>query len=53
MTTRRFLGREYQYCLKTPSGKETHARLMASNAIPVGTKVELLTTGNSVHFFPG
>ncbi|MGM3306649.1 ABC transporter ATP-binding protein [Anabaena sp. WFMT] len=52
ITTRRFLGREYQYCLKTLSGKEIHARLMASKAIPVGTKVELSTTGNGVHIFP-
>jgi iron(III) transport system ATP-binding protein len=52
ITNRRFLGREYRYCLKTPSGKELHARLMATDALPVGTKVQLSTTGNSVHIFP-
>ncbi|MBD2690581.1 ABC transporter ATP-binding protein [Anabaena catenula] len=51
ITTRRFLGREYQYCLQTPSGKEIHARLTTNQALAVGTKVELYVTGNSVHIF--
>ncbi|MBD2568533.1 ABC transporter ATP-binding protein [Anabaena lutea] len=51
ITTRRFLGREYQYCLKTLSGKEIHARLMTNQVLAVGTKVELSVTDNSVHIF--
>lgn len=38
--TRRFLGREYRYCLVTPSGKELHARTTAQIALPVGAKVK-------------
>ncbi len=39
--TRRFLGREYRYCLETPSGKELHARTTGGTALPVGTRVQL------------
>ncbi|MTJ54859.1 ABC transporter ATP-binding protein [Anabaena sp. UHCC 0253] len=52
ISTRRFLGREYQYCLKTPSGKEIHARIMANQALAVGTPVELSIADNKVHIFP-
>ncbi|MBD2247666.1 ABC transporter ATP-binding protein [Nostoc sp. FACHB-888] len=50
--TRRFLGREYQYCLQTPSGKEIHARTMTDMALPVGTKVELSIASDTVKVFP-
>lgn len=50
--TRRFLGREYQYCLQTPSGKEIHARTMTDMALPVGTKVELSIARDTVKVFP-
>ena len=38
---RQFLGREYRYCLETPSGKRLHARTNISNAVDVGTSVNL------------
>lgn len=50
--TRRFLGREYQYCLQTPSGKELHARTMTDTALSVGTRVQISIAGNVVHIFP-
>lgn len=50
--TRRFLGREYQYCLQTRSGKELHARTMTDTALPVGTRVQISIVGNVVHIFP-
>ncbi len=50
--TRRFLGREYQYCLQTPSGKEIHARTMINTVLPVGTRVQLAITGDNVRVFP-
>ncbi|MDJ0617418.1 MAG: ABC transporter ATP-binding protein [Calothrix sp. MO_192.B10] len=50
--TRRFLGREYQYCLQTPSGKELHARTMLDTVLPVGTKVNLAIAGGELRVFP-
>ncbi len=44
--TRRFLGREYQYCLQTPSGKELHARTMTDTALAVGTRVQVSISGS-------
>ena len=38
---RQFLGREYRYCLETASGKRLHARTTLSNAVDVGTNVNL------------
>jgi iron(III) transport system ATP-binding protein len=38
---RQFLGREYRYCLETPSGKTIHARTMANVRVAVGSRVEL------------
>lgn len=49
--TRRFLGREYRYCLQTPSGRELHARTSMATAIGVGTKVQL-TVAQPIRFFP-
>ncbi len=55
---RQFLGREYHYCLETPSGKRLHARTNIRNAVPIGTKVNLsfmgeppliFTTSNTEH----
>ncbi|MGF1676833.1 MAG: ABC transporter ATP-binding protein, partial [Rivularia sp. (in: cyanobacteria)] len=34
ITKRRFLGREYRYCLETASGKEIHARTIVDTALP-------------------
>jgi iron(III) transport system ATP-binding protein len=50
--TRRFLGREYRYCLQTPSGKELHARTTAETVLPVGTRVKLAAADQSVRVFP-
>ncbi len=50
--TRRFLGREYQYCLQTSSGKELHARTLADVALPVGTRVELSIASDRIKVFP-
>ncbi|MBW4646498.1 MAG: ABC transporter ATP-binding protein [Goleter apudmare HA4340-LM2] len=49
--TRRFLGREYQYCLQTPSGKEIHARTMTDTVLPVGTRVKLSIVDDAVQVF--
>ena len=50
--TRRFLGREYQYCLQTPSGNELHVRTMLNTLLPIGTRVNLLISGNKIRLFP-
>lgn len=50
--TRRFLGREYRYCLITPSGKELHARTTAQTTLPVGAKVKLNVASNAIKVFP-
>lgn len=49
---RQFLGREYRYCLETPSGKRLHARTTAHNAVAVGTKVNLSVIGTTSQIFP-
>ncbi|HBB33158.1 MAG TPA: ABC transporter ATP-binding protein [Cyanobacteria bacterium UBA8803] len=49
---RHFLGREYRYCLQTPSGKELHARTTLNTQLPVGTRVKLSVANPSVHIFP-
>lgn len=38
---RQFLGREYYYCVITPSGKSIYVRTTSKQAIAVGTKVSL------------
>lgn len=49
---RQFLGREYHYCLETASGKRIYARSDLSNAIAVGTKVNLSLNIASPRIFP-
>lgn len=49
--TRRFLGREYRYCLQTSSGKELHARTTDETALPIGTRVQLSVV-KPLRFFP-
>lgn len=49
---REFLGREYRYCLQTPSGKRVHARTNASMQLPIGTKVKLNIAPQSARIFP-
>jgi iron(III) transport system ATP-binding protein len=48
---RHFLGREYRYCLETPSGKKLHARTALSTQLPVGTRVKL-TVDHPLQIFP-
>lgn len=50
--TRRFLGREYRYCLETPSGKEIHARTTVETVLPVGTRVHLAVAEQAIRVFP-
>ncbi|UKO95840.1 ABC transporter ATP-binding protein [Nostoc sp. UHCC 0870] len=50
--TRRFLGREYQYCLQTPSGQEIHVRTTTDTSLPVGTRVQISIATDAVHIFP-
>jgi iron(III) transport system ATP-binding protein len=49
---RRFLGREYRYCLQTPSGKKLHARTTVETALPVGTRVQLAVAEQAIRVFP-
>ena len=49
---RHFLGREYRYCLLTPSGKELHARTTLSTQLAVGTRVKLSVANSAVQIFP-
>ncbi|MBW4504022.1 MAG: ABC transporter ATP-binding protein [Scytonema hyalinum WJT4-NPBG1] len=50
--TRRFLGREYRYCLRTPSGKKLYARTSAAVALPIGMRVRLSVVEQGLRFFP-
>ncbi|QOV23761.1 ABC transporter ATP-binding protein [Anabaenopsis elenkinii] len=49
--SRRFLGREYLYCLKTASGKEIHARTIADIPLPIGARVQLSVPNDTVQVF--
>ncbi|MDJ0729842.1 MAG: ABC transporter ATP-binding protein [Crocosphaera sp.] len=49
---RQFLGREYRYCLLTPSGGQIHARTTLQTQLPIGTKVQLAITSQSAQVFP-
>ncbi|MEA5582466.1 ABC transporter ATP-binding protein [Nodularia harveyana UHCC-0300] len=50
--SRRFLGREYLYCLKTASGKEIHARTIADIPLPIGARVQVSVPSDTVKVFP-
>lgn len=50
--TRCFLGREYRYCLRTPSGKKLYARTPTAIVLPIGTRVRLSVVGQALRFFP-
>ncbi len=51
ITKRRFLGREYRYCLETPSGQEIHARTMTDTILPEGISVKISIVDNAVRIF--
>ncbi|MCS7293254.1 MAG: ABC transporter ATP-binding protein [Gloeomargarita sp. SKYBB_i_bin120] len=46
-----FLGREYRYCLTTPSGRELHARVRQGPLLPAGTRVRLRVKPEGVRVF--
>lgn len=48
---RHFLGREYRYCLETPSGKKLHARTPLSTQLAIGTRVKL-SVAHPLPLFP-
>lgn len=50
--SRRFLGREYRYCLQTASGKEMHVRTATNIVFPVGMRVDLAIASNTIRIFP-
>ena len=49
---RHFLGREYGYCLRTPSGKELYARTTTAINLAIGTRVRLLVPDHCLRIFP-
>ncbi|WP_019504366.1 ABC transporter ATP-binding protein [Pleurocapsa sp. PCC 7319] len=49
---RQFLGKEYHYCVETPSGKRLYARSNLNQAISVGTNVNLSLAISSPKIFP-
>jgi len=50
--SRQFLGREYNYCLATPSGHTLHARLPISQVIPVGGQVNPVIPPHPLWIYP-
>jgi iron(III) transport system ATP-binding protein len=49
---RQFLGREYRYCLQTPSGKQLHARAAIETRLEIGERVKLSVIPETVRVFP-
>jgi len=49
---RQFLGREYKYCLLTPTGKTLHARLPISQPIAIGSHVRPSIKPQQVRLYP-
>jgi iron(III) transport system ATP-binding protein len=50
---RQFLGREYRYCLQTPTGNQIHARTTINTQLDIGTKVTLSIVPDAVKIFAG
>ncbi|WP_008314363.1 ABC transporter ATP-binding protein [Leptolyngbya sp. PCC 6406] len=50
---RQFLGREYNYCLQTPSGQTLHARMATGATLPTGSRVRLKVDPQALRIFPG
>lgn len=48
---RQFLGREYAYCLQTPSGATLQARTATHGAFPVGGRVRITADADALRFF--
>jgi iron(III) transport system ATP-binding protein len=49
---RQFLGREYRYCLATPSGNTLHARTGLNTQLPIGTRVRLSVNPQTAQIYP-
>ncbi|MBW4647364.1 MAG: ABC transporter ATP-binding protein [Kastovskya adunca ATA6-11-RM4] len=49
---RQFLGREYQYQLRTPSGRQLQARTTTETRLPIGARVQLSIANNALRVFP-
>ncbi|HEY9763449.1 MAG TPA: ABC transporter ATP-binding protein [Trichocoleus sp.] len=49
---RQFLGREYKYCLLTPSGNTLHARTTLGQRIDIGDRVRASIKQPHLRFFP-
>jgi iron(III) transport system ATP-binding protein len=49
---RQFLGREYKYCLLTPSGKTLHARMPVGYPIDIGSHVRPSIKPQQVRLYP-
>ncbi|MEM7554402.1 MAG: ABC transporter ATP-binding protein [Cyanobacteria bacterium P01_A01_bin.84] len=49
--SRRFLGREYCYCLETSSGKEIYARTMTDTLLSEGTSVQVSCPPDEVRVY--
>ncbi|MGD1875261.1 MAG: ABC transporter ATP-binding protein [Mastigocoleus sp.] len=49
--SRRFLGREYRYCLETSSGREIHARTMTDTLLSEGTSVQVSVVEDGIQVF--
>jgi iron(III) transport system ATP-binding protein len=49
---RQFLGREYKYCLQTPTGNLIYARLPVGPAIPIGSRVAVTVPSQRVRLYP-
>jgi iron(III) transport system ATP-binding protein len=48
---RQFLGREYKYCLQTPSGQLLYARLPIDSAIAVGSRVQIAVPSQRLRLY--
>ncbi|WP_431191154.1 ABC transporter ATP-binding protein [Leptolyngbya subtilissima] len=48
---RQFLGREYKYCLQTPSGQLLYARLPMTRAIEVGSRVQIMVPSQRLRLY--
>lgn len=49
---RQFLGREYKYCLQTPSGRWLYARLPVGQPIAIGSHVQVTVPSGRVRVYP-
>ncbi|MEO0456385.1 MAG: ABC transporter ATP-binding protein [Cyanobacteria bacterium P01_A01_bin.114] len=48
---RQFLGREYKYCILTPSSRTLHVRMPIHCKLPIGAKVRATVAARQLRFF--